>query len=560
MVMRYRRVKKHQKPNLKESHWFAAFFLLLVLSACSSNNFFKQKAQPVPLVTSYGYGFLPDLNKIKTRALRERCEKQERNSALGVTLLLHCARTLLGRDDLSASDLEFARRHYNASVYMLFHQRNIKDNLVQVNYSGPSKIFLVDDMIPSEERLQPRGFGDIGAAAVSFRKNRNSDNTNIDPNFPLEGIFSSFSIYASDISLQGLRLHVTLTAIPTASNKRISFSNQEYALRYSPSAAFLGLLQSADIHNFSWLGFTNAEKAESRMGVFSIGELSSTKTPLVMLHGLNSDPLIWRYLTMAILNDESLSQRFQIWHVYYPSGPPPFYNAMRVRKLLNALKQRINAGTQTDEAVLIGHSMGGVIAKLLSSQPDNKLWNATFTSPPESLLSEEDKDVRDVFLFSPVFERNTVFFLDTPHRGSDVANSLIGSIGSSLISLPFNFRELFRGFIKKVGINKLTHAMLPFLQNYGPDSVQVLRPNHPLMTTLATIPVQGTCYSIIGSSGALSCDTHSNCSSISDSVVTYDSAFLEDAQETRIVSSSHNSFKSPEAISFILEKLQHIDK
>ncbi|MEM7420563.1 MAG: alpha/beta hydrolase [Pseudomonadota bacterium] len=470
--------------------YFVCWLVVLCgLGACSTNDFFRQKAKPIPLERAYGYGVLPDLSGLNNRALKAKCEQQERTTALGVTLLLHCTYELLSRKNVSAENRQFALRHYNWAVGTLFQQRDIQSNLVQVNYSGPSKIFLVDDMIPTEDRLQPTVFGQLGSAAVSFQKNRSSENTNIDPNFPLEGMFSSYSIYASAVTLEGLRLHVTLHAVPVNKTTYVDFSQQQYALRYSEGAAFLGLLQSADIHNFSWLGFTNAEKAESRMGVFSLGPLSSSKTPLIMLHGLNSDPLIWRYLTMAILNDETLSQRFQIWHVYYPSGPPPFYNAMRVRKLLNQLKVRVSPEPSLESAVIVGHSMGGVIAKLLTSQPHDKLWDATFTSPPESLLSEDDTDVRDVFLFSPVFEHNTVFFLDTPHRGSDVANSLIGSIGSSLISLPFNFRELFRGFIEKVGINKLTQAMLPFLQNFGPDSVQVLRPNHPLMTALATTPV-----------------------------------------------------------------------
>lgn len=540
--------------------FFVSAVILLTLGACSSNNFFKQKAQPAALEYSYGYGVLPDLENIATDALRKRCEQQQSASALDVTLTLHCVRTLLGRDNATPSDRKFALIQYNSSMRTLFHQRTMQNNLVQVHYVGPDDIFLVDDIIPSEIRLTPTVFGEIGAAAVNYQNNKTVDNTNIDPNFPLEGIFSSYSMFVSDISLKGLRLHITLKAVPVSSTTTVNIAMQKYTLRYSPAAAFLGLLQSADIHNFSWLGFTNAQKAESRMGVFSIGELSSTKTPLIMLHGLNSDPLIWRYLTMAILNDEVLSQTFQIWHVYYPSGPPPFYNAMRVRRLINQLKQRIASSHSPNDAVLIGHSMGGVIAKLLSTQPQAQLWDTTFTTPPDLLLTEEDHNVRDVFLFSPVFANNTVFFLDTPHRGSDVANSVIGSIGSSLISLPINFTALFRNFIDKVGVNTLTQAMLPFLQDYGPDSVQVLRPSHPLMTTLANIKVQGTCYSIIGSSDALSCDTPENCAAISDSVVTYTSAFIDDAEETKIVPSSHNSFKSPQAIQFILEKLHGLNE
>lgn len=528
--------------------------LLCLLVACSNHNFYHQKTDTIPLSNAYGYGVLPDLSGFTQKQLRRHCESQDRTTILGVTLLLHCTKTLLGHTQLSNQNRQFALKHYTNAIEQLFQHIDKPHNLVQVNYSGPRNIFLVSNMVPNEERLYPKVFGELGSAAVSWQNNKADNLANIDPNYPLEGKFFSYSIYVSDITLQGLRLHVSLQATPVSTHQIANFGENHYTFRYSPAAAYLGLLQVADINNFSWLGFTNAEKAESRMGVFSIGELSTTKTPLIMIHGLNSDPLIWRYLTMALLNDETLSQQYQIWHIYYPSGPPPFYNAMRVRKHLNALVKRL--GIDGKSAVFVGHSMGGIITKLLTTQPHYALWDATFVSPADTLTSEEDADLRDVFLFSPTFDENTTFFLDTPHRGSEVANSVIGTIGSSLISLPSNFRNLFGRFIQKVGIDKLTAAMLPFLQNHGPDSVQVLRPNHPLMTTLAELPVEGKSYSIIGSTGALSCTAQVDCVNISDSVVDYSSAYLPDAQETIIVTSSHNSFKNPTAIAFIADTLR----
>lgn len=538
---------------------FLAVVLCLV-NACSSNDFYRENRDERLLAPSYGYGFLPDLSSLETSALYQRCQAQPTTSSLDVALSLHCTTALLARKDLTTLESQSALTIYNTATALLFTFREKEDNLIQVNYTGPSNIFLAQNMTPTDERLSPLAFGEIGVAAIEHLPNQREDGSSIDDNYPLEGRFSSFSLYVSNIKLNGLRIHVELSAKPVASTQYIVYGENQYALRYSPSAAFLALLQNADIHNFSWLGFTTPQEAESRMGVFSIGPLSPTKTPLIMTHGLNSDPLIWRHLTMAILNDAELYEQYQVWHVYYPSGPPPFYNAMRVRAKLRQLKQRLEdeTGQTLNEAVFVGHSMGGIISKLLTTQPGEKLWDATFTAPPEVLLSDDDSTLAEVFLFSPVFNSNTVFFLDTPHRGSEVANSIIGTIGSSLISLPFNFKTLFKQFIDKVGVDRLTVAMLPFLQNYGPDSVQVLRPNHPLMNALNTLSVQGVCYSVIGSTGPLACENTKQCNAISDSVVSYSSAYIQDAKDTRIVLSSHDSFQSPEAIAFILDKLTHL--
>jgi len=527
------------------------------ISACSSDKFMRKKVSPLSLAGAYGYGYLPDLSHFDNIQLAARCTSYEQSTTLDIALALDCYITLLKRDSLSDAHRAIGIDGYNLAVNKLFRLRHTTDNLIQVNYSGPSELVLVSEIEALDARLSPKVFGELGGAAVARISNQAQNGRSLDLNYPLEGIYSPYSLQVESVALKGLRIHISLQAQHVDVPTEILVGNNTYTQRYSPAAAYLSLLQNADIHNFSWLGFINAQDAEKRMGVFSIGELSSVKTPIIMIHGLNSDPLIWRYLTMAIFNDEELSQHYQILHVYYPSGPPPFYNAMRVRNLLYKLNQRIASSEgASSSAVLIGHSMGGVIAKLISTHSDNTLWDTTFTEPPEALLAEGDEMLRDIFIFNPVYKENTVFFLDTPHRGSEIANSLIGSLGSSLITLPFSFKALFKNFIEKVGVSRLTSAMLPFLQNYGPDSVQVLRPNHPLMTALADIPVEGESYSIIGSTSTLYCQSETECAAITDSVVSYSSAYLPDAKDTTIVNSSHNSFKSTQAIEFILDKLR----
>ncbi len=66
----------------------------------------------------------------------------------------------------------------------------------------------------------------------------------------------------------------------------------------------------------------------------------------------------------------------------------------------------------------------------------------------------------------------------------------------------------------------------------------------------------GESYAISGSNGRLLCDDEVNCASISDSVVSYSSANYMFANEKMIVRSSHNSFKSVQAIEFIVERLK----
>ena len=157
--------------------------------------------------------------------------------------------------------------------------------------------------------------------------------------------------------------------------------------------------------------------------------------------------------------------------------------------------------------------------------------------------------------FDPVFESSTVFYLDTPHKGSALATSALGYIGSSLVSIPDNLKHLFSDVLETLGLDIVQPDMQPFIKDAKFKSIDMLKPGHPLMTALYKKKIKGRAYSVIGSRKETECDTREVCLLLSDGVVTYDSADIPDALERLIVVSKHNSFKSPEAVAFILEHL-----
>jgi hypothetical protein len=527
--------------------------ITMVLGGCSSARFLQFKEPQLHIRHALGYAKLPDLESLSLGALHSHCLNVSDDSDIGLVLSLQCAETLLASPQLNPNLKAYALNLYNDALYKLLKTNNSQSSLVSVAINGPKQFTFVSSLQAVEPRLAAKTFGELGLALVVKQQ---APEVNKAKFYPAEGIYRAYNAKLASIAAQGLTYLVTIDIEPLNSSKEVRFGDNHYALSYSPAASFLMLLEVATIDQFSWLGFISASEAEKRRGIFSLVPLTADKEPLVMIHGLNSDPLIWRYLTMAILNDELLSQRYQIWHVYYPSGPPPFFNAMRVRKLLNELSKVASGEQRFTQATIIGHSMGGVISKTLTTQSQYTLWDATFTERPEQLLNNQQRDIQDIFVFAPVFEHNRVFFLDTPHRGSSIAESALGYIGASLVTLPLEFTGLFKALIDEIGIAKLTKGMLPFLKDYGPNSVQVLRPGHPLMTVLCELPVQGEAYNIIGSTGRLSCEPGDDCSDISDSVVDYSSAYYDKAKETIIVKSSHNSFQSPRAIEYILAKLK----
>ena len=91
---------------------------------------------------------------------------------------------------------------------------------------------------------------------------------------------------------------------------------------------------------------------------------------IFMLHGLASSPEAWINVANEVLGDETLRQHYQIWQVYYPTNAPLAVNNRAIRDALGQTMAHFDpAGTaqSSRDAVVIGHSMGGVLSRLLVS-------------------------------------------------------------------------------------------------------------------------------------------------------------------------------------------------
>ncbi|MFA0082991.1 esterase/lipase family protein [Vibrio breoganii] len=541
---------------IKQYHFISSLLFASLLVGCSTSRFFELRPDKRVVEHELSVPPLPNLTDLTTSEVKSYCLSLPQYLDIALVLLVRCSQELLSRNDLNESSRSYAISAYNDALFALTtadRQQTDSKNRVELIYPTSDDFIFSDKIIAIDDRLKPAFFGDIGIPIVLNRENKRRG---LDIYYPLEGIAQDATIVMTNVQKQNDTFKVTLDILINDNVSTIAIGSNHYALKHSPSSAYLTLIEKANIDEFDWLGFVSPSEAEKRRGVFSIGAISNKKIPLIMIHGLNSDPLIWRHLTMALLNEPELMSRYQIWHIYYPSGPPPFYTARRTRDDLRSMLQEIDNPQLSDNAVIIGHSMGGIIAKLLATKSNLRLWDATFNIPPAELLTHDNDTIKDIFIFDPVFKKSTVFFLDTPFKGSEVANSAIGYIGDFLVSLPIEFTDSFKVMIERVGPQVITKKMKPFLIDNGPNSVEVLRPGHPLMETLDDIPLAGSSYVIIGSDSELKCESSIECSMISDGVVGFDSANYSGAKEHVIVPSSHNSYQSEDAIEFILKKLK----
>ena len=136
-----------------------------------------------------------------------------------------------------------------------------------------------------------------------------------------------------------------------------------------------------------------------------------------------------------------------------------------------------------------------------------------------------------------------VVFAGTPHRGSELADSLAARVSDAFVRLPEDFSELFRGVMAD-NPDAATPAMQPILAGGGPSSIRALSPRHPLIRVLAGLPIRpGLPYHVIaGDEGRPDADAPG------DGVVSLESARLEGADSTLIAPVAHREFDDPRVV------------
>ena len=291
--------------------------------------------------------------------------------------------------------------------------------------------------------------------------------------------------------------------------------------------------------------FLQPGSTKNTTGLFMIQPYQPGKIPLVFVHGLLSDPLTWANVANEILARPDLIEKYQIWVFEYATGEPFLKSGAVLRQDLQQAMQKIdplNQDPALDQTVLIGHSMGGLVAQLQVTYSGDHLWQAVSRCPIEQLRIEPDLANRLVqsFYFNPSPKVSKVIYIATPHHGSPWANRLLGRIGSRLIEEPS----------RQVAEHKQLIADNPgnFSREFRrriPTSIDLLKPQSPLLEAIARLETKPSVqfHSIIGvyrpMIGAF----------ISDGVVPVRSAITPGALTEKRIHASHEKInKTPTCI------------
>jgi pimeloyl-ACP methyl ester carboxylesterase len=267
------------------------------------------------------------------------------------------------------------------------------------------------------------------------------------------------------------------------------------------------------------------------------------KIPVLFVHGLMDSQATWAPMLNALRADPDIRKRYQFWFYSYPSGYPYPYSAAIFRQQLDAINAQYPGHKKI---VLIGHSMGGCISRLMITDSADQLWLKLFGKPPEQvqLSPESRKLLTDALIFKHRPEIGRVVFISAPLRGSDMASNWLGRIGSSFVKAPGTLLSVGQDALKSTTFqsNDLKLKRIP-------NSVDTMAPNNRFVKAINTIPITpGIPYhTICGDRGKGGNKDHAP-PVMADGIVPYWSSHLDGAQSELVVPSNHSAHQNPQAI------------
>ena len=370
----------------------------------------------------------------------------------------------------------------------------------------------------------------IGAPLVAVRRQEQHDSRKS---------FAPQRVYGTATALIEFNDHrARLDLVDRLTTERIELGGREFQLAADFSTPIAFAMASEHPEKLGFVRLITPEKYSDTAQLVRLQPYDPNRTPVIFVHGLQDTPTSWVPMIKTLVADPEIRRRYQFWVYSYPSGYPYPYSAMLLRHDLDGIA---SAFPDHKRVVLVGHSMGGMLCRLMVTDAGDRIWREFFrTAPAKTPLSREARDVLEkTFIFNHRHDVKRVVFISTPHRGSKIASWWIGRLASGIIKRPPVLSWLWTS-TKQIQIADPAAAPL----KRAPDSIDTLEPNDRFVLAVNKLPLTPEIpyHSIIGDRGRG--DTPNS----SDGVVPYWSSHLDGAKSELIVPSGHGAQYTPQAI------------
>lgn len=271
-------------------------------------------------------------------------------------------------------------------------------------------------------------------------------------------------------------------------------------------------------------------------GLSLVSTYTRGKIPVVFIHGLWSNPASWHRMIATLEREHAIREKYQFWTFGYSTGDPIPYSAYLLRRNLDDVRARFDpdrSDAALDQMVIVGHSMGGLLTKMMAADAGERLWRVVSDRPFGELAGE--KDDRELFrnglFFGARPEVRRVIFIATPHRGSHFDRGAIHHLGTRLVRVADPLRAAHDRLVTR---NEPNFFRDHFRKSI-PTSIDELNWGSPILTGLYDLhtPPVVKLHSIIAIRPGSPPDHRS------DGLVEYTSAHLPGVASEKVVATGH---------------------
>ncbi len=182
--------------------------------------------------------------------------------------------------------------------------------------------------------------------------------------------------------------------------QQVEINGRSVALEYEPSSALADALTNAPVWKAELRGFLTGDliRRERLTQLGAIEPYRSDRVPVVLVHGTASSPGRWADMLNDLANEARIRERFQFWFFSYDTGNPIVYSGLMLREALTEAVARLDPDGNDAclrHMVVIGHSQGGLLAKLTAIDSGNRFWESMSPTTPlqEMKVSAETRDL-----------------------------------------------------------------------------------------------------------------------------------------------------------------------
>jgi pimeloyl-ACP methyl ester carboxylesterase len=347
--------------------------------------------------------------------------------------------------------------------------------------------------------------------------------------------------------MQGIadgRFEGRLEVYPSDEASTVEVEGRKLPLELEPSAVLAYALEGAPVWDTEY-GFFLSPASRTGTNLAMLHPYRPGRVPVVLIHGTASSPARWADMINELMNDPVLRGRIQFWLFTYSTSNPILLSASELRQALLDVVQRLDPEGRDPalrRMVLVGHSQGGLLARLMVTDSGDRFWHnvtdvpfSQIKGPPEALAY-----IKEAMFFQPVPYVRRVVFIATPHRGSFRVSSIVPDLVRRIVTLPSTM-------VKTVAVLAKDNPELAAAQEAVkdmPTAVENMRPGQRFVRTLSGSPIEPgvPAHSIIAVLG------EGPVVDKTDGVVAYRSAHLDGVESEKIVRSPHSCQAEPDTI------------